>query len=212
MSAITSKALSRCWSRKREYTEVVSLPVPALISAPSPSKIWSISVELKRAVPLNSRCSRKCEIPACSTVSLRDPTRIQKPSATERTEGSSSVTTRTPEPSSVSWCPSVWLIDRLAPVSAMIAAAAVPATVTSPAATAARAAVAAAARATIARAHGGELLGGLAGDLRVVGEAQPDAAALLVDLDHAHAHLVAAVEHVLNRLGALAGRDVRDVQ
>ena len=40
---------------------------PAFISAPMPSKISSISVELKRSVPLNSRCSRKCETPACST-------------------------------------------------------------------------------------------------------------------------------------------------
>ena len=104
MSAITSSARSRCWSRKREYTDVVSLPVPALISAPIPSKIWSISIELKRFVPLKSRCSRKCETPACAGVSLRDPVPTQIPRAIERTEGIASVITRTPESSSVILC------------------------------------------------------------------------------------------------------------
>ncbi len=52
-------------------------------------------------MPLKSRCSRKCETPACAGVSFREPVRTQSPSATERTEGTSSVTTRTPEPSSV---------------------------------------------------------------------------------------------------------------
>jgi hypothetical protein len=53
-----------------------------------------------------------------------------------------------------------------------------------------------------------ELLDGLAGDVRVGGEAQTDAAALAVDLDHAHFHLVALVEDILDGLNALAGRDV----
>ena len=39
MSAITSNASDRCWSITRAYTEVDSLPVPALSSAPIPSKI-----------------------------------------------------------------------------------------------------------------------------------------------------------------------------
>src|SRR4051812_19203594 len=93
------------------------------------------------------------------------------------------------------------------------------------AAAAARAtvAVAAAARAAVTVAPGaaavaapaadrGELLLGLAGDVRVVGEAQADAAALAVDLDHAHGDLVALVEHLLDRRRALARGDVRDVQ
>ena len=46
----------------------------------------------------------------------------------------------------------------------------------------------------------------------VVGQAQADAAALAVDLDHADLDLVAAVEDVLDRVDALAGRDVGDVQ
>ena len=76
---------------------MVSLPVPAFTSAPMASKVSSISSELKRSVPLNSRCSRKCDSPACAGVSSRDPVRTQKPSATERTPGTRSVTTRTPE-------------------------------------------------------------------------------------------------------------------
>ena len=81
---------------------MVSLPVPAFASAPIPSKIWSISTELKRSVPLNSRCSRKCEMPACSRVSFREPVPTQKPRAIDRTAGTTSLTTRTPESSSVS--------------------------------------------------------------------------------------------------------------
>jgi hypothetical protein len=36
-------------------------------------------------VPLKRRCSMKCETPARSARSSREPTSIQKPSATERT-------------------------------------------------------------------------------------------------------------------------------
>src|SRR5688500_8450784 len=45
--------------------------------------------------------------------------------------------------------------------------------------------VAAATHGRVTGADGGELLLGLAGDLGVLGEAQADAAALLIDLDHA---------------------------
>ncbi len=82
---------------------VVSLPVAALTEAPSPSRRSAISIAEKRSVPLNSRCSRKCERPAWAGVSSREPVRTQSPSATDRTEGTSSVTTRTPVPCSVSW-------------------------------------------------------------------------------------------------------------
>src|SRR3954468_12637920 len=77
-----------------------------------------------------------------------------------------------------------------------------------------RAAVAVAPRAAAvaAGADRGELLLGLAGDVRVIGEAQADTAALAVDLDHADRHLVALVEHLLDRRRALARGDVRDVQ
>src|SRR6185436_15154829 len=43
-----------------------------------------------------------------------------------------------------------------------------------------------------------QLLDGLAGDVGIVGQAQADAPALAVDLDHAHGDLVALVEHVLD--------------
>src|SRR4029453_3544054 len=55
-------------------------------------------------------------------------------------------------------------------------------------------------------------LGGLALDLRVVAEPQPDPAALPVDLDHRDVELVARLEHVLDRRHALAGANVGDVQ
>src|SRR6476619_2473150 len=67
---------------------------------------------------------------------------------------------------------------------------------------------AATATATAAGADTGELLDGLAGDVRVIGEAQADAAPLAVDLDDLDVDLVALVEHVLDGLDALAGRDV----
>ena len=63
-----------------------------------------------------------------------------------------------------------------------------------------------------AAADRGQLLDGLAGDVGVLGEAQADAAALAVDLDHADGDLVALVEHVLDGVDPLAGRHVGDVQ
>src|SRR3954470_18677132 len=97
------------------------------------------------------------------------------------------------------------------PTAAAVAVAVAPAAV-AVAAAAARAVAAAAAHRRVAGADRDELLGALAGDVRVVGEAQADAAALLVDLDHAHRDLVALVEHLLDRPDAVAGRDVGDVQ
>src|SRR4051812_12833187 len=194
-----------------------------------PSKIWSISTELNRSVPLNSRCSRKCETPAWAGASFLDPVPTNMPSAIERTEGTASVTTRTPESSSVSWCSVPANLARvLALVAGVIGArpVAAVATVASTAATTAAvapaastaiaitaaASPAAAAAATVTRADRRQLLGGLPGDLGVLGEPQPDPAALAVDLDHAHVDLVAAVEHGLDRLSALTRLDVRDVQ
>src|SRR5215212_3802007 len=123
-----------------------------------------------------------------------------------------SVTTRTPESSSVIRCSS----SNLIPVAAGAVARAAGAARAALAVAVATAAVAVTARAAVAAAPAAadrrELLDGLAGDLRVLGEAQADAAALAVDLDHAHLDLVALVEHVLDRLHAGAGRDVGDVQ
>src|SRR3954451_16098055 len=180
MSWSTSKARSRWLARKREYTEVVSLPVPAFTSAPIASNASSISRELNRSVPLNSRCSRKCEIPACCSDSSREPTLTQNPSATERTEGIASVTTRTPESRVVILCGSARALVPVAPAVAAIATAA-PTAVPAPAA-----AIAAASAATTATAGAdlGQVLNGLALHVRVIGQAQPDAAALAVHLDH----------------------------
>src|SRR3954468_15828827 len=128
-------------------------------------------------------CSMRCERPASSSPSPTLPAPIQNPSATDRTEPMDSVTTRTPESSSVS-----------------LGAVRVP-----PSAPARAAGAAAAAGPTVAaavgvpaggggRGRGGgrgppppppprpparaRSLGVLAGDVGVVGQAQADAAAL----------------------------------
>src|ERR1700680_1893546 len=49
-------------------------------------------------------CSSRWETPACSSDSAAEPVAIQKPSATERTLGTRSVTTLTPESSAVIRC------------------------------------------------------------------------------------------------------------
>src|SRR3954452_3978338 len=150
-------------------------------------------------------CSIRWERPASSSPSPTLPAPIQNPSATDRTESMDSVTTRTPESSSVS-LGAVRVPPRAPARAAGAAATAVPPIAPVPAVAAGPAAVAA------ARADGGQLLGGLGGDVGVVGEAQADAAALAVDLDHAHLDLVPAVEDLLDRRHALARRDVGDVQ
>src|SRR5918995_431506 len=187
------------------------------------SKASSISRELKRSVPLKSRCSRKCEIPACSWSSSRDPARTQNPRAIERTEGIASVTTRTPESRVVRTAGSVLNALRAAGLAARgalaaaavavtRAAVAVAASAASLAPSAAVAAVATVAAASlVAGAHGGQLLRGLVGDLRIVRKAEADAAALGIDLDDLDPQLVAAVHDLLHRVRALARRDVGDV-
>src|SRR3954469_386872 len=55
-----------------------------------------MSRALRRAVPLNSRCSRKCVAPWYPGASSRLPTPTQQPSVAERTPGVLSVSTRTP--------------------------------------------------------------------------------------------------------------------
>src|SRR3954449_6169424 len=155
-------------------------------------------------------CSMRCERPASSSVSPTLPAAIQNPSATDRTESIDSVTTRTPESSSVS-LGSVRVPPSAAARAARAAASAVPAVAATVAAAAAAVAPAPAA-VRAARADRRQLLGRLAGHVGVVGQAQADAAALAVDLDDAHLHLVAAVEDLLDRRHALARRDVGDVQ
>src|SRR5215211_1214796 len=55
-----------------------------------------MSRALRRAVPLNSRCSRKCVAPWYPSASSRLPTPTQQPSVADRTPGVLSVSTRTP--------------------------------------------------------------------------------------------------------------------
>src|SRR5215204_537545 len=146
-------------------------------------------------------CSRKCERPASASVSPRDPAPTKKPRAADRTEGMTSVTTRSPDSSSVRRCSgNVPLAAVRVPIRARAALAAGPAV------------AAVAAPAAAAGADRRQLLDGLAGDLGVLGEAQADAAALAVDLDDADGDLVALVEDVLDRVHALARRHVGDVQ
>ncbi len=101
---MTSNASATWRSSTRAWTEVVSLPVPALSSAPQPSKSWSISSDSYRAVPRKSMCSIRCDSPASSCDSAALPVPIQSPSAADRTEGMASVTTRTPDSRVVSSC------------------------------------------------------------------------------------------------------------
>src|SRR4051812_48328852 len=149
-------------------------------------------------------CSTRCDRPASAASSAAEPVAIQNPSVTDRTVGMASVTTRTPESRTVRRCSS----DRvLAPPGVAVAraagaatrsavAAAVTAAIASAAAVAAVAAATAARGPSAARGAGrDELLLGLAEDVGVLRQAQPDAAALAVDLVHAHGDLVALVEH-----------------
>src|SRR4051794_14378669 len=100
MSVITSSASSTCLSGTRAYTTVCSREVAAFSSAPIASKISAICCASYDCEPLNSRCSMKCETPARSSFSSREPAPIQNPSDTERTLGTFSEITRSPLSSS----------------------------------------------------------------------------------------------------------------
>src|SRR4051812_3526774 len=84
---------------------------------------------------------------------------------------------------------------------------------TAPLATTSAATIAAVAAATATTgADRSQLLRGLAGDRGIVGEAQADATALAVDLDHGDVDLLTGGEHVIDRVDTLARLDVGDVQ
>src|SRR5262245_55458692 len=51
------------------------------------SKSRLTSSAVRRGVPLNTMCSRKCDTPETSDVSSRAPVRTKKPSATDRADG-----------------------------------------------------------------------------------------------------------------------------
>src|ERR1700739_4671130 len=162
-------------------------------------------------------CSSRCEMPACGAGSKLDPAWIRQPMATERTLLTRSVTTRTPPGSVLSLCCgsaiSAGPVTRAA--GAALAAAWAVWTAVAGRATLATALAASASPATATGAAGADLrqlLHALAGDVGVLGQAQPDTAALAVDLDNPHLDLVTTVENLLDRVDAAAGRDVRDVQ
>src|SRR5919201_7150873 len=79
---------------------VCSREVAAFSSPPRPSKISAICCAVYECEPLKRRCSMKCDAPAFASVSSREPAPIQEPSATERTPGTRSEMTRSPESSS----------------------------------------------------------------------------------------------------------------
>jgi hypothetical protein len=89
---------------------VFSRDVAAFSSAPIASNVSAISCASKRRDPLNKRCSMKCETPARSSRSSREPTSIQKPRATERTLATRSEMTRSPVSSSLrtTFCMARW--------------------------------------------------------------------------------------------------------
>ena len=66
------------------------------------ASIWlEISSAVRRRVPLNSRCSRKCEAPARTGDSSREPTATHTPNDTLRMAGIASVMMRNPLGSTV---------------------------------------------------------------------------------------------------------------
>ena len=75
-----------------------SLVVKAFMSPPTASMASAMSRALRVSVPLNSRCSRKCEAPHSGGDSSREPASTQNDSVAEWESGISSVTTWTPLP------------------------------------------------------------------------------------------------------------------
>jgi len=71
------------------------------MSAPKWSKASAISSALIEGVPLKSMCSRKWDSPCSAGASSLDPVSIQTPSDTDRTSARRSVSTFTPDWSSV---------------------------------------------------------------------------------------------------------------
>ena len=96
MSPSTSMVIGRSSSRTRAWKQVYSLAVKALNSPPTASRDAEMSMALRSPVPLNNRCSRKCEQPCCFGVSSAEPTPTQTPTLADRIPGICSVITRRP--------------------------------------------------------------------------------------------------------------------
>src|SRR5436190_1565971 len=73
------------------------------MSPPTLSMVSAMSRADSFSVPLNSRCSRKCDAPAIVMSSSREPVATQKPAVTDRTSGMRSVTTVRPLSRHVDW-------------------------------------------------------------------------------------------------------------
>src|SRR5690606_36218798 len=71
------------------------------MSPPMPSTSNAMSVAERSAVPLNSRCSRKCDAPASASGSSRPPTPTHTAIVVLGPPGTASVTTRSPPGSTV---------------------------------------------------------------------------------------------------------------
>ena len=96
MSPITSTAIGRSSSSTRAWKQVYSLRGERVdLAADRVERDGDVHRRAPR-VPLNSRCSRKCEAPGSVGVSSREPTPTQTPTLAERTPGIVSVTTRSP--------------------------------------------------------------------------------------------------------------------
>ena len=76
--------------------QTISFAVKASRLPPIESTDRAMSSAERLAVPLNSMCSMKCEMPFCSGVSRREPLATQTPTDTERTCGMASVMTLIP--------------------------------------------------------------------------------------------------------------------
>src|SRR5687767_13259358 len=70
---------------------VWSRPVYASSDPPRASSSWAIALALRRSVPLNTRCSRRCAAPIDGRGSCAEAVRTQSPTAHDRTEGKTSV-------------------------------------------------------------------------------------------------------------------------
>src|SRR5262252_4454543 len=153
---------------------------------PTESMLRAMSSADRVSVPLKTRCSIRWEMPPRSTGSTREPVSTQMPTATDRTQCSDSVTTRTPFGNTglrYASAPLVSLTPRLGTASG-------------------------------AGSGRGDLQLLLVGQRLLVPKrllaGEPDLA-VAVDLDHLHENLVALGEHVAHRANARLG-DLGDVE
>src|SRR4051812_38639151 len=158
----------------------------------------AISRALRLRVPLNSRCSRKCDVPASRGLSSREPTPAQMPNDTERTLDIASEITRRPPGRTV---------RRTTPPSAAVASVLVVLGLWNCLVPCSDAATGSPLLRVAGRVGGAGLvlrgLVGLAGTVPV-GDRDERELAARVDLGELDLHLVADLQDVLDRLDPLA--------